>query len=256
MKDPADEAMTAAKPTKYHFIPSDDKLNKNQGFCVFDTLLGLYAKDVNTEIETKMRKLKMTKESITEMMREFYKKDDLNKINPLDWGIDEIEEEARWKPEDGITTKGVDHLCRYYNISYYAYDITNRCFSKYVATSRHYQALIYYCVGNHMYWVSDKQAALSLVAQARDIEVNASSNMIVDDTVVEKENVWKTRRERIYTNVPLEELGNEKYQDCIIMHSADYKHLGEATKVNDLPTFCHGIWDPAGIILSPQIVQV
>ena len=52
MKDPADEHMTAAKPTKYHFIPSDDKLNQNEGFCVFDTLLGLYAKDVNQEIET------------------------------------------------------------------------------------------------------------------------------------------------------------------------------------------------------------
>ena len=57
VKDPADEAMTAAKPTKYHFIPSDDKLNQNEGFCVFDVLVGLYAKDVNVDVDAKLRKI-------------------------------------------------------------------------------------------------------------------------------------------------------------------------------------------------------
>ena len=61
------------------------------------------------------------------------------------------------------------------NISYYAFDITNKCFDKYISTSRNYNALVYFCVNNHMYWVSDKSAALSLTCQARDVEIKMIS---------------------------------------------------------------------------------
>lgn len=60
----------------------------------------------NADIDINKRQIqKLTKGSITEMMRESSWADARNKINVLDWGIDEIEEEAAWKPEDGRTTR-------------------------------------------------------------------------------------------------------------------------------------------------------
>jgi UDP-2,3-diacylglucosamine pyrophosphatase LpxH len=52
---------------------------------------------------------------------------------------------------------------------------------EYIARSIQYQALIYYCVGNHKYWVSDKEAAHFLVMRARQLEDNTSSNIYKDN---------------------------------------------------------------------------
>ena len=40
--------MKSAKPLKYEFIPSDDKLNKNNVFCVSDVIFGVYSKHIPT----------------------------------------------------------------------------------------------------------------------------------------------------------------------------------------------------------------
>ena len=144
-----------------------------------------------------------------QMLKEFY-------FNPLNHKL--VNKKTMWKPEDGVTPKGVNFLCRYYNISHYAYDMTNRCFLKFVAPHRNHHALIYFFVGNHMHWVSDKKAAHSLVMRARDVEINMNSNMFeVED---HKENIHKTRENNIFENVPVEDLVFDQYQDCIIIYSA------------------------------------
>jgi hypothetical protein len=40
------------------------------------------------------------------------------------------------------------------------------------------------------------------------------------------------------------------------MWSATFTSMGEATFVRDLPTFHRDLWDPVGLIVSPQLVQV
>ena len=41
-KSEGDVLMKAVKYPKYHFIPSDDKLLENEGFCVVDQFVGIY----------------------------------------------------------------------------------------------------------------------------------------------------------------------------------------------------------------------
>jgi hypothetical protein len=251
--DQRDQPMRAAKPANYHFIPSDDKYDKNEGMCVFDTFLGLYAVDVNQEINDNKRKIKkLTKESLTELCKQYYwSVDGYKRINPLDYGIDEVEEAVMWKPEDGISANCVDHICRYYNISHYAYDITNKCFMKYIATCRNHDALIYYSVNNHMYYVSDPEAAMSMVRKARDIEVNMSS--VVFEKEFEKENVYINKT--IYDDIPVEQLGDEQYQDCVIIY--DKNDLNEELDkiielYNVIPSVKNHKYNIVSIKLTPR----
>ena len=65
------------------------------------------------------------------------------------------------------------------DISHYCYDITKKCFSKYVSVNQNYKALIYYCINGHMYWVSDKEEADKLVKRARNADVKIKSNEFV-----------------------------------------------------------------------------
>ena len=62
--------------------------------------------------------------------------------------------------------------------SYYSDDILNKCFAKHISNSRDYPCLVYYAANNHMYWVGDKDKALSLTRKARDMESKINSEMI------------------------------------------------------------------------------
>ena len=42
-------------------------------------------------------------------------------------------------------------------------------FLKYVRKSHNYEPLVYYAINNHMYWIADKNAALSLIRNSQDI---------------------------------------------------------------------------------------
>jgi 5-methylcytosine-specific restriction endonuclease McrA len=130
-----------------------------------------------------------------------------------------------WSVEDGVCPDCVEHVCRHFNISCYAFNVTNSCFMKYVSTCRNYPALVYYCVNNHMYWISQKEAVQTLVKQARDIEVNMTSKMFKKDEEKDEEevNIFTTRP--IYENVPVSELREDKYKDCIIIY--DQNNLNE-----------------------------
>ena len=97
------------------------------------------------------------------------------KISELDIGIEGIEDdsdEEAWNIKQGVSPDMLKKICEMEDISHYCFDITRKCFSKYVSRHRNYPALIYYCVNNHMYWISDKEAAYSLVKKSRDMETN------------------------------------------------------------------------------------
>ena len=82
-----------------------------------------------------------------------------------------------WKPSDGVSPTMLNYICEKLKITCYAFDITNKCFLKAITKNRNYEALVYYCVNNHMYIISDKSDVLKLTAQARDIETKIKSSI-------------------------------------------------------------------------------
>ena len=75
-----DQHMKSSRPACYDFIPSDDRYDKHEEMCVFDTFLGIYSKDVNENIDKcnetddkKQRIKRLTKESMIASLKGFYK---------------------------------------------------------------------------------------------------------------------------------------------------------------------------------------
>ena len=240
----SDQQMTSAKPATYDFIPADGQHDRNIGMCFFDTFMGIYG--CNEKCRNKITKLTLDK--LIQLCKEFYATDPRYKIHPLDIGIVGLEDGCKWKPEDGVSPSCVEHICKHFNISMYAYDISKKCFMKYISTARNRDALIYYCVDNHMYWVSDKEAALSMARKARDIEVNISSTVFSDD--VKKTNIYTDAT--IYDNVPIQDLMKKKYKNCIIIYDQSNlnEELDEIIKLyNVIPTVRNHKYNTIGIKL-------
>ena len=84
---------------------------------------------------------------------------------------------------------------------------------KYISTNRNHPALVYYCVNNHMYWISDRAAALSLTRQAREVETKIKSVVLKD----EFETVNPYTEREIIENILVAELTNHK--DVVIIYN-------------------------------------
>ena len=121
--------------------------------------------------------------------------------------------EPKWNPSHGVSPKMVNYVCKKLNISCYAFDITKNCFLKHITKNRNYDALVYYCVNNHFYFISDKKEVLKLTATARDIETKIKLSIVEDE--IKKENIY--RDATIYENVSIDKLLD--YDDCIIIYS-------------------------------------
>ena len=79
-----------------------------------------------------------------------------------------------WK--EGITPEFLEFICRFYDISHYAYDINNECFMKYISKNQNHKALIYYSINNHMYLVKE-EFKKSLVEKAKE-EHNINTSLL------------------------------------------------------------------------------
>ena len=139
----------------YSFIPADDKHLINPGFCVPDQIDAIYGK---------LNK----KRSRDNFIKQCHEIEDKNQSidNALNYSIDK---ERQWNIEDGVRTSTLNQILKTHDISYYTYDVCNRCFDKYISKNQNYPALVYYSVNNHMYWIGDQKKALSLTRKARDI---------------------------------------------------------------------------------------
>ena len=200
--------MREARYPKYDYIPHSEKLLKNEGFCVDDQFLGVYGCEAPGGIK------KLTKDYFNQLCYEsLLNYDDLK--------------EVKWEPEDGKTPAMLQYVCEKLGISHYAFDITCKCVLKHVAPNRNYPALVYYCVNNHMYHISNKQAALEHTRKARDIETKITSQTLnLDEERDDKTNRFEGKA--ILENIPIPELIN--HDKCIII----YHNRGRQTNKNDL----------------------
>jgi len=159
-----------------------------------------------------------------------------------------------WSIADGICPDCVEYICRHFNISCYAFNVMNKCFAKYISTGRNHPALVYYCVNNHMYWISQKEAVQALVRQAREIEINMTSKMFKKEQgEEEEENIFLTRP--IFENVPVADLQDKQYQDCIIIY--DQNNLNEELDqiielYNVIPTVKNQKFNIVSIKVAPR----
>ena len=107
-------------------------------------------------------------------------------------------------------------ICMREDISHYCFDITRKCFSKHVSKHRNYPSLVYYCINNHMYWISNKETAYNLVQQARETETKIKSHCIQEEET-KKTNIYTQEDRQILENTPITELTN--YTKATIIYS-------------------------------------
>ena len=107
-------------------------------------------------------------------------------------------------------------ICKREDISHYCFDITRKCFSKSISKHRNYPALIYYCINNHMYWISNRDEANKLVQQAKETETKIKSHVIQEDET-KKKNIYTEEGREILDNVKISDLMN--YEKATIIYS-------------------------------------
>ena len=182
--EPTEEMwMTAAKPVTYSFLPEvNDMHNKDNGFCVFDTFIGTYSKYIK----------KLTKEKFIKLCMDTIKND----FDDLDnCGI-------MWDPSHGVTPNMLFEVCKVLHISHYSFDVTNKCFLKYVSENRNYPALVYYAINNHMFHINNKEDVKKLVSKTLKIENRIVSSIIQDE--YETVNIYKEYP--MIENIPIQDI--------------------------------------------------
>ena len=192
--------MRSADPTIYDFIPSDNSLSKNNGFCVVDII---------TEIYSPLLK-RLSRESFIESVCWIE--------HGLDGDVDEAIE--KYKIEDGVRASTLNKILKDNDISYISIDIMNNCWDKYRSKNNNYPILVYYSVNNHMYYVNNEHIARKISHKYREKDIRANSDMfqnfIVEDNAYVNEN---NEIKPIYSDIPIEDLLNEIYDNSIIVYT-------------------------------------
>jgi len=221
-KSEKDSMMKKAYPVKYDFIPSDDRHLKHEGEFVTDQTVGIYSEQWKNE-EKLMKRNKMTPVY-------FSRKNFVEECENIEY---QLFDKPDWCVADGVRTETLNRILKKHNVSYYSYDITNECFDKYVATTRHFKTLVYYSINNHMYWVGDKDKALSLIRSASAVETNIRTDMIDD---YEQKNIYlddNGQVKPIFENIPIQDLMQEQYNNSIIFYTTDLAKDGDTWVICD-----------------------
>ena len=191
--------MRSIQPLQYDFIKEHKGYLNGDGFCVIDNIVGMYGNKIKA-LNTRDKVIKIIADYQTDL-----------------WGI--------WKPEDGITAKQINEcICKVYDISHYAFDITNQVFLSHISKNRNYPALSYYAVNNHQYLVRDPETVQTLVKKANYQNQNFHTSIFEEDKP--KENRFAT--------LPIEENINVKdyvkYPSSIFIYSKNKTNLSNVLK--------------------------
>ena len=205
-----DMFLQSANPVKYNFIPSNESLNKNEGFCVPDVMISIYQKYIPT------LNLKRFTDLCYQVRGE--KPHQPNMLSLLDSGIEQDEDDIKnkkWELKDGVTAKMLCDICKILNISHYAFDLTNKCFLKHMSSSRNYPSLVYYSVNNHMYYIQNGKDATSLMTKSKSQEHKIKSHCDKAEQY-EEVNIYKTKP--IFDDIEVNEINDPKYKSSIIIY--------------------------------------
>jgi hypothetical protein len=108
-------------------------------------------------------------------------------------------------------------ICKILNISVYSYDITSKCFLKYVSKNRNYPALVYYCVNAHMYWIENKEVALKLIRSAQSVEHKIKSYCLDDEELpYTVTNIYETKK--IVENIDINDITQGQYKNTVCIY--------------------------------------
>jgi hypothetical protein len=88
----------------------------------------------------------------------------------------------------------------------------NTCFKKNVANSRHYPALFFYAMNNHMYLVKDANLCKSLMEKAKDSAKSFNTSLVKEQ---ENKNIYDELP--IYENADITKL--KGFDSCIFIYS-------------------------------------
>ena len=173
---------------EYEFFSEDKAYLKNEGYCVLDNIIGKYKG--RARIKKKMNR---------------------------EWFIERCYEVADegWSIIQGITPEMIQYVFKILDISVYAFDITKKCFSKYVCKNRNHPALVYYCINNHMYMISDDAQVQSMLKGA--IAENKKINSSVFKDTNKKTTTNNIYDLPIYENIDIQDI--DKYSNCLIIYT-------------------------------------
>ena len=202
----SDMTMRRFDVVTYEFIPSDESLLETDGFCVVDQISQIYG-PLNS---------KLTRDNFIAEV----KRTEQIENNISDWDVE----------KEGVRVDTLNRILKKHNISFYCFNILNKCFDKYKSTNRHYPLLVYYAVNNHMYWVSDPHKARQLAARNKESNASIISDMF--QSYVESDNIF-TNEEKdnkpVFKDIAIADLSKEEYKNSIIFYP-------EVTHLEDLLT--------------------
>ena len=129
-----------------------------------------------------------------------------------------------WEISQGVRAQTLNSILRANDVSYHSFDIMSKCFDKYISKHRNYPSLVYYAVNNHMYYVGDHAAAMSLIQSSRDFETNINSEMVQKFEGVSRYVDEHRKVKTIFENVPVVELADPSYKNSIVFYT-ELDHL-------------------------------
>ena len=117
--------------------------------------------------------------------------------------FDNLDSSIQWHPSHGVSPNMLFEICKKLKISHYSFDVSNKCFLKYVSTSsQNYPALVYYAINDHMYHIKNKDEVRSLVSQTLVMEHKIVSSVFTNEE--EKTNIFT--KYQMQENTPIEEI--------------------------------------------------